>query len=716
MHHPRRSRAVRLLLCGVLATTLRGADLHVAPTGADTNPGTAEAPFATLEAVRDAARRLIATRPADGVTVWLHDGTWMRRGPLELGPEDAGTAAAPVTWRARAGARPRLCGGIPVPADALQTVDDPAIRERLDATVRDRVRRIDCAALGINRTGPLPDLFADGGGILRLFAGDKPLPLARWPDEGYSRMDQVLDGGTKDRGGAFTYRGDRPARWAKAVDEGLWVAGFWRVPWVIQAVRVAGIAPDRHAITHAVGVPGGIGSKYSKEVNGSRVGNGAEPWYVLNVLEELDRPGEWCLDARRKAIYLLPPADGGSLMIVDDDRPLIHCRGTAHLTVQGLTLHAGLGTGLRIDGGEAVRVLGCTISDSGREGLVVAGGRNHLIQSNDLTGSGSRPVLVEGGERKSLTTSGHQVLNNHVHHYGTVQWVVPGIEIRGVGVRLANNLIHDGPNSGILFAGNDHLIEHNEVHNIGLDSGDLGCIYAVLDWASRGTRIRQNLLHHTPNGQGIYLDDGKSGDEVTGNIIIGTLNGVFLSGGHDMLVAGNLIIDSRKAAVHVDDRGVARGYNANSKGHVRLLHEYGYQRPPWSTHYPELTRIIDFHPELPTGITIAGNVFVGGPKDLDLPAKPERRQFITVGRNLRVTDNAGFTAPERLDYSPRVDSPIAKERPDLALPPLARLGLQVDAWRRTLPTDEATGRLTARPPRMVFDSAVDLDASNKQKR
>ena len=70
---------------------------HVAPQGRDTNPGTADAPFATLERARDAVR---AARATDGATVEIHAGTYVRSESFKLGPQDSGSATAPVVWRA----------------------------------------------------------------------------------------------------------------------------------------------------------------------------------------------------------------------------------------------------------------------------------------------------------------------------------------------------------------------------------------------------------------------------------------------------------------------------------------------------------------------------------------------------------------------------------------------------------------------------------------
>ena len=51
---------------------------------------------------------------------------------------------------------------------------------------------------------------------------------------------------------------------------------------------------------------------------------------------------------------------------------------------------------------------------------------------------------------------------------------------------VAHNLIHDLPHAAVVYTGNDHTIEFNEVHNVALDSGDAGAFYTWNDWTSRG--------------------------------------------------------------------------------------------------------------------------------------------------------------------------------------------------------------------------------------
>ena len=70
---------------------IRAADaetvFYVSPDGSDAGDGSAEAPFRTLEAARDAVRGA-----GGNVTVYLHGGTYRLTDPLTFTPEDSADA------------------------------------------------------------------------------------------------------------------------------------------------------------------------------------------------------------------------------------------------------------------------------------------------------------------------------------------------------------------------------------------------------------------------------------------------------------------------------------------------------------------------------------------------------------------------------------------------------------------------------------------------
>jgi hypothetical protein len=86
----------------------RAAEIHVATTGNDANPGTMPLPLATFTAAQVMARTLAGQEP---VTVTFHAGTYYLADTIRFTAADSGTAVNPVIYRAATGETVALSGG-----------------------------------------------------------------------------------------------------------------------------------------------------------------------------------------------------------------------------------------------------------------------------------------------------------------------------------------------------------------------------------------------------------------------------------------------------------------------------------------------------------------------------------------------------------------------------------------------------------------------------
>ena len=88
---------LKLWMMFILLTplSLMAVEIHVAPTGNDSNPGTVSAPLKSLAAARDTAHASgrLGKEPC---TVVIHAGTYRLKQPLVFGPADSGSKDAPV--------------------------------------------------------------------------------------------------------------------------------------------------------------------------------------------------------------------------------------------------------------------------------------------------------------------------------------------------------------------------------------------------------------------------------------------------------------------------------------------------------------------------------------------------------------------------------------------------------------------------------------------
>ena len=703
-----------LLVClGIQFTLPARADFHVAPGGDDSAPGTLERPFASFEAARDAVRkdRAAGRISGGGVSVWIAAGDYPRTQSLELTELDSGTPDAPVVWRSRGEDRVRWLGGRPL--RGFEPVTDASILSRLDPAARGAVRQLNLKVLGIQDYGTMQSRGfgrAVAPAHCELFHGGLPMTLARWPNEGeFERIAGFPEttGKGDDHGGkigdlatGFFYAGERPNRWREVGEA--WVHGYWAWDWANSYERIASIDRDRRLVITAP--PHGL--------YGFRKG---QRFYFLNLLEELDRPGEWFLDRNSGMLYFWPPearvnAAAGlrspelepETLLSLLDRPLVRVVGASNVVFEGLAFEAGRSHAIEIRGGAAVRVVGCLLRNLGNNGVVISGGRNHGVESCDLFDTGDGGVSLSGGDRKRLEGAGHYVQNSHFQRQG--RWskcYVPAISLEGVGLRASQNLIHDHPHCAILYWGNDHRMEFNEIHHIALETGDVGAIYTGRDYSFRGNQIVHNFIHHTGGvgmgSMGVYMDDCVSGTEIRGNVFHEVQRAAFLGGGRDHRVENNVFVDCNHA-VELDGRGldaspVWRGMVDDTMR--RRLDDIPLEL--YRKRYPEL-RTLDAHYGAPGTKVIAGSDFKGVP-----PEGNHVTRNVCVGKWLRVGWNArsewlglernftegdpGFTrtpgpGSRAVDFALRPDSPVWA----LGFEPIPveRIGLQPDAHRRKL--------------------------------
>ena len=691
-----------LLLAGVSSAALdqAGLRLYVSPTGDDHNNGRSESTaFASLTRARDEIRKLSSgSPPKGGVTVEIMGGKYVLQDSLEFTAADSGTADSPIIYQAFGRQPVELLGGRVMKPTDMHKVADPATVQRLDPAARGMVLQASIAALGLSHAAPFPDRFDDSGGIFELFWNGKRLPLSRWPNEGWTTMKEAIVNGDAKTPGVFEYRDDRPSRWTR--NPNIWLKGQWRVGWEDPAVKVAKIDTAAHTITFATGIPNGIGNKYTRPK-----GNGKEPWCALNLLEEIDRPGEWAIDFASQTLYLWPPDGTGELSVSQLDKPMISVNGAAHLAFIGLTFEYSLGDGIVMANAESDTVAGCTFRNLSKNGVIIDGYRSG-VQSCDMYDLGAGCIRISGGDHKQLIASANFVINNHLHDYGKLKAMYSAAVDVGfggapnaanhkvaVGVRVANNLIHHGPRDAVLVSGQDNLFELNEIYGCGFQSADVGAFYSWLDWTIRGIVIRYNYIHDSVGG--VNPDDGASGNLVFGNIFSGPRSGVWIASGPDHTTSNNIFVKSEGPVFGVDDRGKGRGYATNMKL-INPVKELNPTQPPWSVKFPEMATLLENHPELPQRASFNNNLIViqkGDPFILKMSAENKKNPGLFSESGNFVTDkDPGFVDVANGNLALKPDCEAFKKIPGFQPIPFGKIGLFKDDYRRELPAASVTRR------------------------
>ncbi len=637
------------LLVLLLAMALPGktAELFVGPKGKDTNPGTKSKPLASLEAARNRLRAFGMGKH----TITLLSGDHYRSASFVLGREDSG-----LTVRGEPGAV--LLGGQVVSGWTLskdsrvpETSRGTVVEARLNGDLGNLVRR----GFGIHPSPAPPELF------VRL----TPQTLARWPNnEQWSTMVSGAEGrfGVK-------IEPERLARWSKAAD--LWVHGYWTYDWADTYEEVTSI--NLAAQTLSTAPPHGVyGYKPGKR------------FYALNLLEELDTPGEYWIDRKGGILYAWLPARSETILSMLQT-PLIQLEGAQSIQLERLTLACSRGEGIVIRGGSHVTVAGCTLRGLGTTGIDVQGGQNHRIMSCDLFDLGESGVTVAGGDRKTLTPGGHIVENCDIHHYSRLcRTYRPAVGIQGVGNKALHNRLHDAPHNAILMGGNDHEVAFNEIYRVCTQTGDAGAVYMGRNLTMRGTVIKHNYFHDigptltTKDGfvdvMAVYLDDCFCGTSILGNIFERAGRAAMIGGGRDNKIANNLFLDCNPA-IHVDARGMGWAsfwFDGRDAFLMDGLKEVPYQQAPYSTRYPHLANVLEDEPAKAKYNQIVNNVIIGKGKSIDwLDGLSEKTVETSGNRSVKEPSEVSL---DRKKYSVKVEG--------FPTIPFDSIGLVKDRYRK----------------------------------
>ena len=613
-----------------------GNALYVSVSGSDNNPGTEKEPLATLEKARDTIREIKKAHslPQGGITVYIRGGIYTIANTLKLTSEDSGTEDAPITWRAHPGESVHFSGGTVI--KDFTSISDPAVLERINKEYHDKILQTDLKAQSITNYG---ELQASGFGLptvptaLEFFFKGNPMTIARYPNDGWLTIAEVPQTGDKPiyegspfdivegirKGrhyGRFAYHGNRPERWGNADD--ILLHGYWSYDFADSYVKVKKIDTELSEIH--IGEPHDIFgyTKYRR-------------YYALNILEELDEPGEWYLDRGNGILYFWPPSriDKGDAVVSVMDELMVSLEQTSYIKIEGLIFEYSRASAVAIEEGHHNTIAGCAIRNTGKHGVSINGGTNNSVKSCDIHHTGDGGVNLNGGDYS--TPGNNSVTNNHIHDFSRVhRTYTPAINGGGVGNVISRNLIHDAPHAGIMFSGDDHIIEFNEFHHLATESGDVGAIYMGTPYFGRGTIIKHNYFHDIYGGgmfgaQCVYLDNFVSGTTVYGNVFVRNRRCVFVGGGRDNIIENNVFVECAPS-VYVDARGlnwfsfafekVETGayepWSDNKGNFYRLLAGFREKESPHSARYPELRALLDDEPEIPKNNEVVRNISYGG--------------------------------------------------------------------------------------------------------
>ena len=684
------------------------ADYYVAIDGDDANDGSIDAPFASIEKARDVIRALDKTG-RDGITVAIKAGDYSVAG-LTFTAEDSGTKECPIVYTAYGDGEVIFNAGVTLQSGDFAKVSDEATLERLQDSVEDKIYYIDLGKLGITAEdyGKLYAIGAynyasqyDGDYVgpqyAELFINDSRQTIARYPNEGWLGTGAIVDLGQPRsfEGEDIEYevdwydlRNPQPTTYAMdkelaerlkgwQLDESIWMFGYWYYDWADGATPFGEADFDAMTIT-------------PKFVCGYGAKEGAN-YYFYNVLEELDAEGEWYLDRENAILYIYEPenmeeADIKLSLSLDN---IIKGEDVDYLTFSRITFQGTRSDAVAMTGDNNT-VEYCIVKNVGGNAIVMDG-YNNLVANNDISHTGKGGIVLKGGVQETLTAGNNRAYNNLIHDYSEIYATYqPAVYLQGVGNTCDHNEIYNAPHEAIQFAGNNHMMEYNIIHDVCKLTDDGGAIYAGRRWDWYGNTIRYNAIydlgtpgHYMPTG--IYYDDGLAGQNVYGNLLVNVPDiGIKLGGGRDYICKNNIIINTVRSSIRYMDSLYVSGSDNIDDTILPNLALVPWESELWQNAFPALKGLFWDTEKADdplfwgncAGSEVNGNIVVSQTGELgEIASNPSQYSDIS-GNAVYGMDMLEqiFTDPDNGDYSIKEGSPIYEIIPDFEEIPYDKIG------------------------------------------
>lgn len=527
----------------VFAAPAYGTEYFVAPEGLDENPGTKEKPFLTIEKAIRAAENTFEENPDEDCTIWLSGGEFPLLSPLMIDSEYLRPNTGNLYIKNVPGENPVITGGVALKGWELLP----------DGLWKIRIPQITCKVIKPR------ELFIDGKRAIR----------ARHPNDGYLRVKKA---GEDRRTNFYFEPGDFPIPVNVQNTELVLLHD-----WSISRIRVKEINRHENKLTAI----DSIGAKNPAFFNIDNWE--PNPRYFLeNAMEFLDADYEWLCDPDKNEIFLKLPADltpDDLKIIIPVSEGLITFIGSENNPVKNIHFQ---GIGFRYSAWEIPPTGYCGVQachhdprpERGSWAVVPAAVQGQWISDctfkycvfENLGGSGlwlgpgSKNCSLFGSRFEDISGNGIMIGEGQSREVGGKKWweaapeqvasdntiqhcviTACGRQFSGaVGIwcgltaktTLRNNIIFNLPYTGISVGWmwspvptpcRENIISGNHIHHIMQSLSDGGGIYML--GLQPGSKITGNLIHDVnlnvgrAESNGMFLDEGTTDVEVTGNLI-----------------------------------------------------------------------------------------------------------------------------------------------------------------------------------------------------
>ena len=528
--------------------------VYVSPSGGSDGDGSKDAPFGSLEAVRDYLRENRSTELP--TTVYLRGGTYVLNKTFELTAEDGGTEELPVTWCAYPGETVIITGSAGASLSAFEPVSGE-MKEKLSPDAQKHVIVADASALdlGTISVGLTQSNFCIDAPLFSL--DGQHMRLTRYPNsnstEDWMHVETVDPTQTSGTYPKIKLTDETVLGWDHNAADRIYF-GYFSYGWALHGFHGT-LDPETGIVTAT------DASHYGSAA-------GLKPMLLYNAYESLDEPGEWYYDQTSGKLYIYPFANAtaaSTLRMTSSNFDLISVKNASYLNLEGLTVTSSKKNGIVMDGVDHCVIDSCTLTDFEERAISIDNATNSGIQNSEIAYTSVTAMYLDGGDFQTMTPGCNFISNCRIHDTNQHRtFNEGGVKLRGVMNTFSSNEVYNITDIALNFAiagdaetSLDCVIENNSFHDVILNGKDMAAVYGGRDARCQGLIIRNNHFYNLGNndasypnfaGSAVYMDDGLSGAAITGNIFGPGASGNYIEAikincGHDNVITNNLFID-----------------------------------------------------------------------------------------------------------------------------------------------------------------------------
>lgn len=516
------------------AVTSNKADFYVAIDGNDnwsgtlssTNKSNSDGPFATLSRARDAARALRKQHADKNIVVLIREGFYQINQTQVFNLEDSSKDKVSITYAAYPNEKPVFSSG----KEITGWKKAPADLAHLPAAAKGKV------------------LVADVSDTFKTLYDEQGM-LPRSRTAGFIPNQK----GKKTQ---VSFPKGAMRNWENVKDAELFARPHHA--WIVNILPLVSVDEKKQIAKTS------LESTYA--MNPLHFLPETKNCFVENVMDALNKPGNWVLDSKAGKVYLWPRSD--SKVYAPTLQELIRIEGqidkdgpvdipVKNLNFVGLTFMHGERPTLvkgdagiqhdwemldkdhaifRLRGSENCKVANCRFAHSGGGAIRVdLHGINNNITDNLIEHIGGTGIFLCGYGPGTKDVNHHNtVSNNYVHHTGRIYSHGPGILVWQSGTnQVTNNLIHNTPYTGLIVSGfmshffakgdNRELVRTVRWHEIGGSRRNMSRNQAMPYLHSKDNLIGYNEIHHAMeelgDGNAIYIRGAGKGNVIKANYV-----------------------------------------------------------------------------------------------------------------------------------------------------------------------------------------------------